>query len=149
LAAAGLAAGQTVPAPAVKKELPPLIRRDLIPAAARTFPPLKRDPFSAQIFAGNETAVPAGGGGFAGIPPEVKPAEEPPPILPVAFRFVGYIKSSAGLVGLVLFQGQALAVREGDEAGPGWKVVRITAKEIEIQGPDGKTQVFPLEGVMP
>ena len=39
------------------------------------------------------------------------------------------------------------AVAEGESLANGLKVVRITRRELEIQGPDGKSLTFALEGV--
>jgi hypothetical protein len=50
------------------------------------------------------------------------------------------------VVGLVMFEGQFLSVEAGDAVGPGWKVRRVTDKEVEVEGPDGASLVFALEG---
>ena len=47
---------------------------------------------------------------------------------------------------LVLIDGQAQAVEEGDKVGAGYTVARITLKEIEIQAPDGTTLKFAWSG---
>ena len=150
LAAAVFAGGQK-PAPAAKKPAKaagPLVRLDLL-AAVRSGPtPFFRDIFLPQG-PGSEgpAATPVVLGGS--IRPGIVPAEENPAegVAPLpAVRYVGFVRSQGRFLALVLVDGQAAALAEGESAGAAGKVIKITAAEIEIQGADGKSQKFALEG---
>ena len=129
------------------KDAGPLVRLDLL-AAARSGPmPLLRDIFLPGG-PGSEgpAAMPVTFGGPVrpvALPPE-PPAEEaiPVPLL----HYVGFVRAQGRFLALVLIDGQAEALAEGDMAGTVGKVVKITAVEIEIQGADGKSLKFALEG---
>jgi len=125
----------------------PLVRRDLLPVKAREFPPVKRDLFSLQSYAAT-TGAPVSGPGFVTRPPEAlaKPEEALPPVF--ALRYLGYIVNQARtkVVGLVMFEGRMAAVEAGDILGQGWKILRVTAKDIEVESPDGQTRTFAFEG---
>jgi hypothetical protein len=124
-----------------------LVRRDLVRSSPPAFPPLKRDLFSLQ------SALPGAAGGldlgpgYVTAPPE-KVEPEVPSRPAFALRYVGFIQNRARMkvVGLVMFEGQFLSVEAGDAVGPGWKVRRVTDKEVEVEGPDGASLVFALEG---
>jgi hypothetical protein len=47
---------------------------------------------------------------------------------------------------LIVRSGEAVPVAEGEEIIPGYRVVRITALEIEIEGPGGERKVFSRQG---
>ena len=151
LAAASGASAQTA-APRAKKQAAarpsgPLIRKDLL-ASLRTVPsPVRRDIFLPQgPGAEAPLALPTLLGGRprpAAAPVEEKPVDEAPPVL---VRYVGFIRSQGKFLALVLIDGQAAALAEGDLAGTVGKVVRIAAGEIEIQGADGKPLKIALEG---
>jgi hypothetical protein len=125
----------------------PLIRRDLIRLTAPVFPPLKRDPFSMVAFLPDN---PESGPATGMLPP---PAKEAPPVVEAAppapaVRFVGLIRNANGEVytALVLVDGAASAVSVGEAFGRGWKVLKITEKELTVQDPGGTTQVFVFQG---
>jgi hypothetical protein len=65
---------------------------------------------------------------------------------PPSVRYVGFVRSQGRFMALVLVDGQAGALAEGDMAGTVGKVVKITATEIEILGADGNSLKFALEG---
>ncbi|MBN1939374.1 MAG: hypothetical protein JW843_07300 [Candidatus Aminicenantes bacterium] len=124
-----------------EKIAPPLVRRDLVRTAARTFPEIKRDLFSTARFSASFAAgQPAGFMPGGGMPP----VGEPPPPPPAVVRYVGYIKYAAAdkPVALVLINGEAWAVLEGETLGNGWTAVRVTENEVELRDPEGKNQVF-------
>jgi len=123
----------------------PLVRRDLIRTAAPVFPEIKRDLFSMARF----SASFASGTPMALSPADDQPpADEPAPPPPAVVRYVGYIKYATvdKPVAIVLINGEAWAVSEGEPIGNGWTAVRITEKEIELQNPEGKNQVFLYQG---
>lgn len=65
---------------------------------------------------------------------------------PLDLRYVGYIDNGEKVVGLIIFEGQAVAVQEGDKLNEEIKVGKITTKEIEIIGPDSYHQQYSLQG---
>lgn len=69
-----------------------------------------------------------------------------PPVIPVNLRYIGFVESSRRMIALVVFQGQAIAVLEGEVVSEGIRIGKITRKEIEIVLPDSSTRLFSLEG---
>lgn len=67
---------------------------------------------------------------------------------PLNIRYVGYINKISGgkIVALITFEGNVLAVEEGEVIAEGVEVGKITRVEIEIIGPDSKKRKYPLEG---
>jgi len=131
----------------------PLVRGDRVTFAPRVFTPPKRDLFTIQTYVSAAGTGPAAAGpGYVTAPPaketaeEDKPEEAPKPVF--VLRYVGFVQNRARtkFVGLVMFEGRPLSVETNDVIGPGWKVRRLSEKEIEVEGPDGTTQVFALEG---
>lgn len=64
-------------------------------------------------------------------------------------RYLGYVLSNSKIVGLVVFEGEALAIVEGDLITDGFTVGRISPEEIEVFGPDSKPVTFAIEGEFP
>lgn len=64
-------------------------------------------------------------------------------------RYLGYVLSGRKIVGLIVFEGEALAVVEGDLITDGYTVGRINPEEIEVFGPDSKPEMFSIEGEFP
>jgi hypothetical protein len=145
-AAAVGAAGQKAadkPAPTAKS----LIRKEWLKTPVEPPIPPRRDIFSPQ---GGEPAE-AGSTPVGPVHPGVKPAEniaEDAPAPAFALRYIGFSRSAASkkIVALVLIEGQAQAIEEGDTVGAGYKVAHITLKEIEIQAPDGTALTFAWAG---
>jgi len=113
-----------------------LIRMELLLKKKRAFDFPKRDIFSPQ---GSLPRVSAGEDNVEGSEGSTQQKG-------LDFHYVGFIRSQQKYLGLILFEGQALTVSEGDVIGGGTKILKVTDKEIEILGPDGKTQKFALEG---
>jgi hypothetical protein len=125
----------------------PVIRMDLLHEAGRPEASAKRDIFIPQsATAGGPIPVLISGiqTPMAGL--EAQRAGEESKIPALSLRYVGFIQAKKKFIGLVLFEGQAMAVEEGDFVGQEWKIVRIAADALDIQGSDGKTQTFALEG---
>jgi hypothetical protein len=125
----------------------PLVRKDLLVFGKGEIAPPLRDIFRPKA-SGAAPAVrwPAG--------PAVKPtAGTPVPDEPPSFNlnvsYIGSVKSGGQTIALVLRGGQTLSVRVGDEVAPGYKVVRLTAEAIVVQGPTGETKTFPKQGDRP
>jgi hypothetical protein len=64
-------------------------------------------------------------------------------------RYLGYVLSGRKIVGLIVFEGEALAVVEGDLITDGFTVGRISPEEIEVVGEDSKPLMFSIEGEFP
>jgi len=133
--------------PAAKPQAP-LIRMDLIKKQEGDIAVVKRDIFVPQsavpVFAGPTPA--ALHPGVKSPMPEAKPVEEAPQEVTLNLRYMGYIQGGQNFLALVLFENQASAVGVGELIGQAWKVIRVEAAEIEVQGQDGKTYKFALEG---
>jgi len=153
-------AGQDKPAAPPASEVRPksFVRMDLLSRPARELVPPKRGIFSPSAedeappdAAGDPRTAPIPLPGFikGGRPAPAgrAPAAESTTALPsLSLRYIGFIKSPRAIVGLVLVQGQALAVGTGDTVADWYKIGTITPKEIEITGPDGSKMTYPLEG---
>ncbi|GEM_PF-1481311 len=158
LAAAALGFGQEAK-PASKASPPALLRMENLRPRQSPPAPAKRDIFSPGGFlapAGSASGFrpeaggagrPAGERGAAG---ETEAAEaEAPPAPAYILRFVGYSFNASRnrTVGLILLDGSARAVMEGDELPHGLKIVRVGRDMIEVQEADGNVLTFSLEGV--
>ena len=141
--------GQTTKKPpeksATAQPQKPLIRKDLLQKKAHSTVSIKRDLFSPQSIMQNPV-VPA-------VMPKVKttaneeaPADESQPSLVLHYIGFGYNQTKQKYFAMIFFQEQVTTVQEGDALGPGWKVVKITAKELQVEGPDGKPLTFSREG---
>jgi hypothetical protein len=91
----------------------------------------------------------ASGEPAAAVPGE--PSETGPtaaPSISVDLRFIGYVDSprTRKIIGLVIFQGQARAVVEGEVISEGVRIGKIGREEIEVVLPDSSTRTFSLEG---
>jgi Tfp pilus assembly protein PilP len=78
-------------------------------------------------------------------PEEIKAAEELQEAV-LSVRYIGYIQARQKIIALILFEEKATTVEEGDMLGELGRVIKVTSGELEIQGPDGKSQRFALEG---
>lgn len=139
-------AGQK-PAPKPAAPATPLIRMDWLKAPAGPFVPPRRDVFSPQGLAVmDEEGTPLRPVRPGQAAPDKKVEEEAKPAW--TLRYIGFSRSAASrkIVALVVVDGRVEAVAEGDTVGGGYKVVRITLKEIEILAPDGATLQFAWTG---
>ena len=124
-----------------------LIRMDLLQKKERAAAFAKRD-----IFVPGSSVEPRAtpSGADEAKRPNMNQEEGAVPAAPqeaaLNLRYIGYIQAKSKFIALVLFEGQAVAVGEGDMLGSAWKVAKIAAGEIEIQGLDEKSQKFALEG---
>jgi hypothetical protein len=141
-AAAGLGQGGQ---PAAKRllRMENLAPRNRPPAAAQ------RDIFSPGGYAPSAVSASAGRAvpGRPGGAEEAVELEEPPrPAF--SLRFIGYSHNSQldRTVGLILLDGVARAVGEGDVLPNGLEIVRVTREQIEARKPDGEILTFSLEG---
>lgn len=162
LAAAPAAGVQTGPQAVEGNKVPPLVRIDLLgQAPAQTAPP-KRNIFSPRTGpSGRPEAVVSIGevraagqssvnpGGAAAVPPAQSDAgSTAAPAFSIDLRFIGFVESqrTRKIIGLVIFQGQAVAVDEGEVISEGIRIGKISREEIEVILPDSSTRKFSLEG---
>ena len=69
-----------------------------------------------------------------------------PPVMTVDIRYIGFIKSSQRMIALVVYEGRAVAVVEGEVVSEGVRIGKITREQVEIVLPDSSTRAFSLEG---
>jgi hypothetical protein len=67
----------------------------------------------------------------------------------IDLAYIGYVRSGRKIVALVVSDGLALAVAEGQEVFPGVKVEKIGPDRIEVVGPDGKRMSVLIQGEQP
>jgi hypothetical protein len=126
-----------------------LIRKDLLAPRPGELPLPRRNIFS-----------PSSQSSRIVLPPAINPVIAPLPVHPGAdnspvqepsepglnLSYVGYVRTAKKMIALIVLDGQPDAVKEGEMIRPGFKLVRITARDIEVSGPDSKTQKFSLQG---
>jgi hypothetical protein len=61
-------------------------------------------------------------------------------------RYIGFVTTAQKIVGLVLVNGQALAVAEGDRVAGDYTVLKISPETLELAGPDGQTITVSIKG---
>jgi len=143
---AGWAGEKSPEKPAVKPQKP-LIRKDLLQKKADRLTAARRDLFSPGMTAGTEGLPLVMPKLKTTLPPEEAPAGESQ-VPPLILHYIGYTynQTKQKFVALVFFEEQVTAVQEGDILPMGWKVLKITAKELEVEGPDKKSRTFSREG---
>jgi len=138
---------------AADKGVKSLLRRDLLNLKKPEAAPPKRNIFAPRIGPNRpgEAAralepLPASDFSAGEEPAGAKETAPAPPVITVDLRYIGFIVSARRLVALVVFEGQAIAVVEGDVVGEGIRVGKVNRDEIEVVLPDSSTRTFPLEG---
>jgi hypothetical protein len=155
--ASGLCPAQAPTEPAAKKEAAPavksLIRKDLLQVNKQDAAPPLRNIFAPRSGSGRPagTALPGKPVPEVDLPEADETAAadetaEAPPALTVNLRYIGYIESPHRLVALVIFEGLAIAVVEGDAVGEGIRIGKVTNRQVEVILPDSSTRTFLLEG---
>jgi len=61
-------------------------------------------------------------------------------------RYIGFVTTARKIVGLVLVNGQALAVAGGDRLAGDYTVLKISPETLELAGPDGQTKTISIKG---
>jgi len=119
----------------------PLIRKDLLTFGLGKIVPSRRDIFRPAD-AVRPAAAPA------------KPSRRPAPVaeqpgFALNIVYVGSVRSAGTVLALVVQNGRTITVAAGDEIVPGYKVLRVTADEIEITGPNSERKTFARQGDRP
>ncbi|MEW5902267.1 MAG: hypothetical protein AB1715_12455 [Acidobacteriota bacterium] len=149
LLAAGLCFGQAPPDRTKKtpaqKEIKSLIRKGLLRVQKKELALPLRNIFAPQSAASSlaGTALPAETENAGAN----EPAEEvqAAPVFNINLRYVGFIAGKK-LTALIILDGRAMAVEEGEVVGEGLRVAKITQTQVEITLPDSSTRTFSLEG---
>ncbi len=74
------------------------------------------------------------------------PGEGGRPALSVNLQYIGFIESPKRIIALIIFEGKATAVAEGEVLSEGVRIGGISPTEIEIIMPDSTARKFSLEG---
>lgn len=151
LGVAGASAGEKAGA-GKKPDTAPLVRMDLLKVVPPEPSAPIRDIFSTgravaapeAVTASDDLVTPIEGGLGVEAPPEGAREPSAPDL-----TYLGYVTSGRKIIALVISEGQALAVAEGEEIVPGLKVARIAPDRIEVTGPDGKRTSVPIQGEQP
>jgi hypothetical protein len=125
----------------------PIIRKDLLVFAGGPIAPPRRD-----IFRPRDSGLPAAPQTPAIKPQAKKPQASPPaeaPTFTLSIVYVGSVRSGGKISALIVREGQTTPVAEGDVIVPGYKVVRITPDEIEVEGPNSERKTFSRQGDRP
>jgi len=125
------------------KKTESLIRKELLYRERKELKPPKRNIFSPQSSGVGEENL-----GTLGAPQGLQQTENTVEASssPLNLRYIGYIDSGQKIVALIIFEGQAVAVEEGERISEQVTVGKITTKEIEIIGPGDEKRNFSLEG---
>ncbi len=125
------------------RESTPLIRKDLLNFGEEGSPPSLRNIFRPKRTANRPTTPRV----QAAPRPEAKtPPSDSQPSFALSLNYIGSVESAGRTMALVVRNGEALPVAEGEELAPGYRVIRITLEEIEVEGPGGERKVFSRQG---
>ncbi len=119
---------------------PPLVRTDLLKAVSGNHVVPRRDIFRPKFAPVPQAPVPQ-----AGRPPVAGPAAkpaDPAPTFTLTLSYLGPVSGGGKTLALVTVNGQTLPVAVGDEVAPGYKVLRITADSVVVEGPNAETKTF-------
>jgi hypothetical protein len=125
----------------------PLVRKDLLGTGEKTNVLPRRDIFRPRVSA--SAALPPGSLGSPPAAANLTPQAKHAPAFNLNLVYVGSVRSGQKIVALVMTDGQTMPVAEGDEITPGYKVLRITDTEIEVEGPNALRKTFIRQGDRP
>jgi hypothetical protein len=113
-------------------------QRNIFAPGARISRPVDNLPQGSQMSTSDDQALDT---------PDLQAEEAAtPPVITVNLRYIGFIESSRRMIALVVLEGQAIAVVEGEVVGEGIRISKITREQVEIVLPDSSTRLFSLEG---
>jgi hypothetical protein len=149
----GPVVGQSAEKASGEREKKSLIRKDLLQIQRGEIGLPKRNIFSPQSSSRIplQTSFEASQKSQLSLEEEQKEAQgkeaQTPPTININLRYIGFVESpQKKIVGLIILEGQAIAVAEGEVVSGGIRIGKITAQEIEIIMPDSTTRKFSLEG---
>jgi len=130
----------------------PLLRIDLLQTLDRELKPPMRNIFSPEK-AGAQT----GQSNIPGLDPSGLRGEDVSPtggetdadqaaVTSINLSYKGFVRAGGRFVALVMYEGLAMAVLQGDFIAEGVEIGAITAEDIEVIGPSAERRKFPIEG---
>lgn len=128
-----------------KMEKPPLVRIDLLDWKEEKLKPPARNIFSSSL-SSFEPSHPVEKESMTHPPAQEENAPSTPSPSFIRLRYVGCVFSGEKIVGLVIFEGETLAVEKGDSLTSKFQVKEITPQKIVVQGSDSHKKSYPLEG---
>lgn len=117
------------------KDKPPIVRTDILFLDRDEVGPPLRDIFRPRV-----SKAPAARP--AAKPPAAKPPPPAEPAFVLDLTYIGSVGVAGRIMALVLRSGQTISLAEGDEIVKGYRVVRITADEIVVEGPNAERKTF-------
>jgi hypothetical protein len=142
---------RTQPEEKARPQLRRLVRSDLLDIEAEPLAPPLRNIFAPQR-PGSAQGRPGAPGFRVPEDPSTEavedPGEEGEETLTIVYdlRYIGFVRSSDRIVGVVVFEGETLAVKAGDLISAGVTILKITPEEIVFQGTDAVSRTVSLEG---
>ncbi|UCC38247.1 MAG: hypothetical protein JSV96_10385 [Candidatus Aminicenantes bacterium] len=134
---------------AQEKEIKSLIRKELLLKERKKLEPPRRNIFSPRIsgsLEANPDALRFEQNRSEGSSETSSTSSENRPLPSLNIRYIGYIHSGERIVGLIIFEGDAVAVEKGEMISAGVEIGKITREEIEIIGPNSEIKKYSLEG---
>jgi hypothetical protein len=129
-----------------KEEAKSLIRKDLLRFQRAEAGLPKRNIFSPRLHSSPPIFLEAQENVGLDAAEILPGKDEQRPGFNVNLRYIGYIESPGRIIALIILEGQALAVAEGEVVSEGIRIAKIMPTEIEIIMPDSTTRKFSLEG---
>lgn len=144
----GAAVGQPADKASGEKEKKSLIRKDLLQTQSGEMGLPKRNIFSPQSSSRSQVGASfvASQKSQLGLEDEEQEEAQTAPAISINLRYIGFVESPRRMIGLIILEGQAIAVVEGEVISEGMRIGKVTAQEIEIIMPDSMTRKFSLEG---
>jgi len=121
-----------------------LVRLDLLRTGEPKLLPERRNIFAEGRGEPEAVVPPVRGrrpGPGASGPGAAEPSAPQPDI-----RYIGWVVSPRGIIGLVLVDGSAQSLTAGEAFRPGYAVSRLTRAELDITGPGGVVKTYSLQG---
>ncbi len=122
-----------------------LIRKDLLTIKKDTPQRPRRNIFSPRSGGVSEEDV-ADLISSRDIEEQESSAEEGTPFYTMSLRYIGYIDTGERIVALIIYEGEAMAVEEGEMISEQFKVGKVTRDKLDIIGPGEEIKEFSLEG---
>ncbi len=141
------------PRPAPREKTPaakpsaPLVRKDLLVFAADDVSPPRRDIFHPR--SSGLPVAPSPGPAKAAAPKRKGASVPEAQAFVLDLVYVGSVRAGGTITALITRNGQTTPVAVGDEIIPGYRVLRITADEIEVEGPNSERKTFTRQGDRP
>lgn len=130
----------------LKEQSKSLIRMDLLRSQKAEAGLPRRNIFAPRSHSGLSVSLRAQESAGLDAAENLSRKEQGQPAFNVNLRYIGYIESPGRMIALIILEGQALAVAEGEVVIEGMRIGKISPTEIEVVMPDSTTRKFALEG---